>query len=89
MVRMKLKNYEFSLNRVADPTAFHEPLNLGDIEPERLQGFLKSMMRIRLAERTLRLDGVTAKSVDRSIWGAARSCGRLVDVNYRRNFYGK
>lgn len=50
---MNLKNDEFSLNRLADPTAFHERLKLGDVAPERLQGYLKSMQRIRLAERQL------------------------------------
>ncbi len=57
---MKLNTEEFSLNRLADPVAFHERLTLGDTKPELLQNYLKSMLRIRLAERqlaTARRDG--------------------------------
>ena len=44
---------EFSLNKLADPTEFHQPINISNTEPECLQAYLKKMMLIRFVEQRL------------------------------------
>ena len=44
-----------NLGLLADPTAFHEPINLSDFTEEKLQQFLKTMIMIRKVEQQLAL----------------------------------
>lgn len=50
---MPLVNNYFSLNRLGDFFEYHENLNIVDIEAIHLKNYLKSMIRIRFAERQL------------------------------------
>jgi TPP-dependent pyruvate/acetoin dehydrogenase alpha subunit len=52
---------KFSLGHFADPLAFHDELNVADLDPGQIRKYLHSMIQIRLVERKLasgRKDGV-------------------------------
>ena len=52
---------KFSLGHFADPLAFHDALNVSDLDPKKLSQYLRSMLQIRLVERKLaigRKDGL-------------------------------
>lgn len=52
---------KFSLGHFADPLAYHDALNVSDLDPKQLIQYLRSMLHIRLVERKLavgRKDGL-------------------------------
>lgn len=75
---MKLNNEGFSLSRLADPVEFQARLNLGNTRPDHLRDYLKSMLRIRLAERQLaiaRRDGLIGGPVHLGVGQEAVAVG--------------
>jgi TPP-dependent pyruvate/acetoin dehydrogenase alpha subunit len=66
------------LGHLADPAAFYAPIVLGDIPTETLQRYLRSMLRIRLAERRLaeaRRDGLIGGPVHLGVGQEAIAVG--------------
>lgn len=75
---MKHISEEFSLRVLSDPSGFHEELNLKGVSADQLRGYMRSMKRIRLAERKLaagRRDGLIGGPVHLGVGQEAVAVG--------------
>lgn len=80
-----------NLGRLADPSAFHEPIDIGDISPDVLRSYYTSMLRIRLAERRLaeaRRDGVVGGPVHLGVGQEAIAVGLSAHLRASDRVFG-
>lgn len=81
----------FELGAYADPTQFHEDLDISGWDPAHLLGFLESMIRIRLVEQKLALgrkDGVIGGPVHLGVGQEAVAVGVSHSLRHTDRIFG-